>query len=222
MRDAQQISAWQVAALVPGTLVLVLIFTLLVAKPIRQIDSAIHQLGESGLSTPISVKGPTDLERLGRQLEWLRVRLLELAQEKNKFLRQMSHELKTPLASIAGVGESLQRYRMSEDELARVAGLVRGEAARLQEMVSTFLDLERPCAELEVKPRRRVTVEREHLVVGMPAECLMEHASGEQEAIVTLPDLIDRLGLHHEMMEAMYFEYRPVINTEVGGMLHPD
>ena len=40
-RDAQRVSAWQVAALVPGTIVLVLIFTFLVARPIRQIDEAI-------------------------------------------------------------------------------------------------------------------------------------------------------------------------------------
>ena len=98
--QAQRISAWQVAALVPGTLLLVLFFTLLIGRPIRQIDRAIHQLGQSGLSKPIVVKGPTDLERLGRQLDWLRVRLLELAQEKNRFLRHMSHELKTPLANI--------------------------------------------------------------------------------------------------------------------------
>jgi two-component system sensor histidine kinase GlrK len=97
---AQRISAWQVAALVPGTLLLVLFFTLLVGRPIRQIDRAIHQLGQSGFSKPIIVRGPTDLERLGRQLDWLRVRLLELAQEKNRFLRHMSHELKTPLANI--------------------------------------------------------------------------------------------------------------------------
>ena len=94
--SAQQISAWQVAALLPGTLLLVLFFTLLIGRPIRQIDNAIHQLGQSGFSKPIIIKGPTDLERLGRQLEWLRVRLLELAQEKNRFLRHMSHELKTP------------------------------------------------------------------------------------------------------------------------------
>ena len=42
-RNAQRVSAWQVAALVPGTLFLVLIFTLLVARPIRQIDRAIGQ-----------------------------------------------------------------------------------------------------------------------------------------------------------------------------------
>ncbi len=99
-RKAQRVSAWQVAALVPGTLIVVLTFTFLIARPLRQIDNAIGQLGDSGFSKPIKIKGPTDLQRLGRQLEWLRLRLLELAQEKNKFLRHMSHELKTPLATI--------------------------------------------------------------------------------------------------------------------------
>ncbi|MGY8794910.1 MAG: hypothetical protein ACKVJN_07250, partial [Woeseiales bacterium] len=44
-RHAKQVSAWQTAALVPGTIILVLFFTLLVARPIRQIDRAIAQLG---------------------------------------------------------------------------------------------------------------------------------------------------------------------------------
>ena len=67
-RRAQQISAWQTAALVPGTLILVLFFTLLVARPIRQIDRAIAQLGKAGFRRPIEVKGPSDLERLGGSL----------------------------------------------------------------------------------------------------------------------------------------------------------
>src|SRR6056297_1163815 len=98
--DFQTTLAWQTAALIPVMLILVLIFALLITRPIRQIDSAINQLGQGGFSRPIRVGGPTDLQALGRQLEWLRVRLLELAQEKNRFLRHMSHELKTPLANI--------------------------------------------------------------------------------------------------------------------------
>ncbi|MEE4163275.1 MAG: HAMP domain-containing sensor histidine kinase, partial [Woeseiaceae bacterium] len=152
MRDAQQISAWQVAALVPGTLVLVLIFTLLVAKPIRQIDSAIHQLGESGLSTPISVKGPTDLERLGRQLEWLRVRLLELAQEKNKFLRQMSHELKTPLANIREGTELLLDGTVGELDTAQreVTDILRLNGLKLQQLIENLLSFSAWQAKSEV------------------------------------------------------------------------
>ena len=140
-RDAQRVSAWQVAALVPGTIALVLIFTFLVARPISQIDSAIHQLGESGFSKPIRIKGPTDLERLGRQLDWLRVRLLELAQEKNKFLRHMSHELKTPLANIREGTELLLDGSVGELEPPQreVTDILRSNGLKLQQLIENLL-----------------------------------------------------------------------------------
>ncbi len=140
-RNAQRISAWQVAALVPGTLVLVLIFTILVARPIRQIDEAINQLGQSGFSKPIKIKGPTDLERLGRQLEWLRSRLLELAQEKNRFLRHMSHELKTPLANIREGTELLLDGTVGklEQPQREVTDILRTNGLKLQQLIENLL-----------------------------------------------------------------------------------
>ena len=140
-RRAQQVSAWQTAALVPGTLILVLFFTMLVARPIRQIDRAITQLGESGFSKPIEVKGPSDLERLGRQLEWLRVRLLELAQEKNRFLRHMSHELKTPLANIREGTELLLDGTVGDlDQPQReVTDILRMNGLKLQQLIENLL-----------------------------------------------------------------------------------
>ena len=140
-RRAQQISAWQTAALIPGTIILVLFFTLLVARPIRQIDRAIAQLGQSGFSRPIDVKGPTDLERLGRQLEWLRIRLLELAQEKNRFLRHMSHELKTPLANIREGTELLLDGTVGELENPQreVTDILRLNGLKLQQLIENLL-----------------------------------------------------------------------------------
>ncbi len=140
-QDAQRVSAWQVAALIPGTLILILIFTLLVARPIRQIDAAIGQLGESGFSKPISIKGPVDLQRLGRQLEWLRIRLLELAQEKNKFLRHMSHELKTPLANIREGTELLLDGSVGELENPQreVTDILRMNGLKLQQLIENLL-----------------------------------------------------------------------------------
>ena len=139
--DAQKVSAWQVAALVPGTIILVLIFIFLVARPISQIDTAIHQLGASGFSKPIIIKGPTDLERLGRQLEWLRLRLLELAQEKNKFLRHMSHELKTPLANIREGTELLLDGSVGdlEGQQREVADILRMNGLKLQQLIENLL-----------------------------------------------------------------------------------
>lgn len=138
---AQQISAWQTVALVPGTLILVLFFTLLVAKPIRQIDRAINQLGQSGFSKPITIQGPSDLKRLGRQLDWLRVRLLELAQEKNRFLRHMSHELKTPLANIREGTELLLDGAVGElqPDQREVTDILRLNGLKLQQLIENLL-----------------------------------------------------------------------------------
>jgi two-component system sensor histidine kinase GlrK len=149
---AQQISAWQVATLVPGTLLLVLFFTLRIGRPIRQIDDAIHQLGQSGFSRQIEVQGPTDLEQLGRQLEWLRIRLLELAQEKNRFLRHMSHELKTPLANIREGTELLLDGTVGElgEPQREVTDILRMNGLKLQRLIENLLSFSAWQAKSEV------------------------------------------------------------------------
>ncbi len=129
-RDAASVQrelAWQTALLIPGTIVLITIFTFLIARPIRQIDRAISALGEGAFSRPIKVDGPKDLEALAKQLEWLRLRLLEQAREKNKFLRHMSHELKTPLANIREGTELLMDGAVGELQSSQkeVAGILR-------------------------------------------------------------------------------------------------
>ena len=109
--------------------------------PFGRLITAISQLGQSGFSKPIDVKGPTDLERLGKQLEWLRLRLLELAQEKNKFLRHMSHELKTPLANIREGTELLLDGTVGElDQPQReVTDILRMNGLKLQQLIENLL-----------------------------------------------------------------------------------
>ena len=46
------------------------------------------------------IRGPADVRRVSQQLEWLRLRLTELDADKARFLRHVSHELKTPLAAL--------------------------------------------------------------------------------------------------------------------------
>src|SRR6185369_10614441 len=96
----QSLLTWGSILLLPLTALAILLFSLRVGRPLRQIDRAISELGSGALHRPIAIRGPADLEKLGRQLEWLRLRLIELAYERSRFLRHMSHELKTPLANI--------------------------------------------------------------------------------------------------------------------------
>lgn len=89
---AQRITFWQMLALVPVAFLLAAGFTVLIARPIRQIDAALRRMGGGDFSAAVGVSGPRDLQLLGRRIEWLRHRLTELEQQKNRFLRQVSRK----------------------------------------------------------------------------------------------------------------------------------
>jgi two-component system sensor histidine kinase GlrK len=129
------------ALLVPLTIVAIFALTVAVGRPLRQLDRAISELGQGTFTNQIAVSGPHDLERLGGQLEWLRQRLLDLAHERNRFLRHMSHELKTPLANIREGTELLMDGAVGEldSNQREVAGILRENGIKLQRMIENLL-----------------------------------------------------------------------------------
>jgi two-component system sensor histidine kinase GlrK len=131
----------QCSLLLPLVLIVVLLFALRLSRPLRQIDRAIGELGRGNFSHEIAISGPVDLERLGHQLEWLRNRLLELAQERNRFLRHMSHELKTPLANIREGTELLTDGAVGALSTAQreVTDILRDNGIKLQRLIENLL-----------------------------------------------------------------------------------
>ena len=134
-----------------------LALTRYIARPIAAIDNAIRQLGGADFSRPIMVRGPEDLRYLGRRLDWLRRRLEEFETQKNRFLRHVSHELKTPLTALREGAELLN------DEVAgplrpaqrQVVSIMRDNSVKLQRLIEELLDYQRAlhaAASLEVKP----------------------------------------------------------------------
>jgi len=134
-----------------------LALTRYISRPIAQIDAAIRQLGGADFSRPISVRGPEDLRYLGRRLDWLRRRLDEFETQKNRFLRRVSHELKTPLTALREGAELLH------DEVAgplapaqrQVVAIMRDNSVKLQRLIEELLDYQRAlhaAASLEIKP----------------------------------------------------------------------
>ncbi len=91
---------WVGLTLIPTIIVIVMVFSVILSRPIRQIDYAIKTLGTGEFNEPVYVTGPEDLQYLGQRLDWLRMRLAEVEEEKAKFVRHVSHELKTPLTAI--------------------------------------------------------------------------------------------------------------------------
>lgn len=87
-------------ALIPLTLLLAAVFSWMINRPIKQLKASIQQLGRADLRPLPMISGPQDIIELGREIDWLRQRLQALEDQKLRFLRHVSHELKTPLASL--------------------------------------------------------------------------------------------------------------------------
>ncbi len=98
-------SRQQLTQIVTGSILLAALmalgFGIWLAKPFQRLERAIVALGENRLDQPIDIRGPKDVRRVSQQLDWLRLRLTELDADKARFLRHISHELKTPLASLS-------------------------------------------------------------------------------------------------------------------------
>lgn len=110
--------------------------------PIRQIRRQIRKLGSGDMSQPIRISGPAEMQLLGEQLEWLRTRLEELEQEKLQFLRHMSHELKTPLASLRE-GADLMAEGVAgelEQKQQEVVEIIQANSRELQRLIENLLD----------------------------------------------------------------------------------
>lgn len=139
--SVQRFVFWQLVALVPVALFLIVAAIILISRPISQIDAAIRRMGEGNFDARIEVKGPQDLQHLGRQLEWMRVKLIDLEEQKMRFLRHVSHELKTPLASLKEGVDLLEDEVVGQLSPAQreVAAILKQATNRLQRLIEDML-----------------------------------------------------------------------------------
>jgi two-component system, NtrC family, sensor histidine kinase GlrK len=139
--QAQRITFWQLLALIPVVVFLVTGFSILITRPIRQVDAAIRRLGAGQFRVPVAVNGPEDLEQLGERLEWMRRQLLELEEQKNRFLRHVSHELKTPLTALREGANLLAEGAVGEltPQQAEIAEILRQNSIVLQKLIEDLL-----------------------------------------------------------------------------------
>ncbi|MFZ3087917.1 MAG: HAMP domain-containing sensor histidine kinase [Methylotenera sp.] len=135
----------QSLVLIPLALLVAGCIAFMLARPIRRMDTAIRELGEGFYDERIAIDGPGDLRILGQRLDWLRIELKELNEQKQQFLRHVSHELKTPLTAIReatellndGIGGALSAQQ------AEITRILRDNSIRLQKMIENLLNYTR-------------------------------------------------------------------------------
>jgi Na+/proline symporter/signal transduction histidine kinase len=102
-----------------------------------------------------------ELERTARQLREANAMLQKLSVQKDSFLSQISHELRTPMTSIRAFSEILMDDEIEAPEVARYARIIHDESIRLTRLLDDLLDLsvlEHGQVKLEVAEARLSTL----------------------------------------------------------------
>lgn len=80
-------------------------------------------------------------ERTARALRAANDKLTALSIQKDAFLSQISHELRTPMTSIRSFSDILRDGEMADNDHGRYAGIIHDEAVRLTRLLDDLLDL---------------------------------------------------------------------------------
>ena len=139
--QTRRLLTYEVLLLLFIALLMAGLFTVLITRPLRQIDRTINTLGSGRYDIPVQINGPRDLMDLGQRLNWLRNRLKDLEQQRTFFMHHVSHELKTPLAAIlegtALLGEGI--VGSFTDDQKDIINILHKNCLRLQELIENLL-----------------------------------------------------------------------------------
>jgi len=166
-----------------GALLVALAMGWWLVRPVRHLEQAIIRLGSSRFDEAVTVGGPADLRQLGKRLDWLRQRLAELEADRERALRHVSHELKTPLTALKE-GVSLLREEVP-GPLApgqrEVVDILQHNVVSLQEQIESLLTLN--AAAFEAR-RLQIAPVRLQRLLGSVAQRRELHSQSRQLDIV--------------------------------------
>lgn len=129
--------------------VLVLLVSLLTAttitRPIRALIRQAERVREGAAARPLEHPGSREVELLSESVAQMAETLAARASYIESFARSVSHEFKTPLASVRGTVELLRDHlaEMSPGERTRFLDLLDRESLRMQRLVDRLLELAR-------------------------------------------------------------------------------
>lgn len=178
----------QVALALLGAVLTALVIGWWLLRPVRQLEQAIGQLGANRFDQPITVGGPADLRQLGQRLDWLRQRLAELESDRERTLRHVSHELKTPLTALKE-GVALLREEVPGPLAAgqrEVVEILQHNVGSLQKQIESLLRLN--AAALESRSLQIGRVELQQLLAAVAARRELHSQARQLQLLVQAPE----------------------------------
>ena len=126
-----------------AVVIFAVLFSAAFTKRLRKIMVSMRIIREGDYSHRVAMGGNDELTVLGDEFNDLVERLKISEQKRNHFVSDASHELKTPLASIKLLSDSILQNEMELETVREFVGDIGNEADRLNRMSEKLLSLSR-------------------------------------------------------------------------------
>ena len=127
-----------------AALIIAALFVLILLHRIRQLVQSMRTVAAGDYSHRLKVTGKDEITELGNEFNLLTERLDDTERQRRRFVSDASHELKTPLASIRLLSDSIvQNENIDPDTVREFVTDIGSEAERLQRTTEKLLDLSR-------------------------------------------------------------------------------
>ncbi len=117
------------------------IYTYYMVKPLRQIAFAAHKFGQGDFSTRVKVKSRDEIGQLADEFNNMAESLCSSENIRRSFIANVSHELKTPMTTIAGFIDGILDGTIPPEKQSYYLKIVSDEVRRLSRLVRSMLDL---------------------------------------------------------------------------------
>ena len=135
------------------TILLAVLFSLVVLRRLNDLTHSMSVVAGGDYRYRHEISGNDEISELGREFNQLTEQLETNEAQRRRFVSDASHELKTPLASIRLLSDSiLQAEQIDPDTVREFVSDIRTEAGRLQRTTEKLLDLSRMDDNIQVVP----------------------------------------------------------------------
>lgn len=135
------------------TFVVVWLFTYRMIRPLRRMSMAARAFGNGDFSVRVPVESSDEVGELSVALNNMANSLSNSEGMRRSFIANVSHELKTPMTTIAGFIDGILDGTIPADRQSQYLKIVSDEIKRLSRLVKSMLDLSRiDSGEMKLNP----------------------------------------------------------------------